>query len=888
MTEPEPTPPPENPAPPPANAQAASLHTLHPALTGLAGMVVGSILLGKKAGLLAGLLGAGAKVLLEQRSKAACAPTPVPARPEPSEEPVNTLLADAQKEERLLPVSESLEILPITDELPQEELPPSGPPSESPSESPVEEISTDTAVEVTPEPPELQIPASALSVPEEIPFPTVTLPMVTAPPEPSVLPLAPATSSPQEPSLTLTADLDSTLDEALSHKDEFQNYGQHLDFPPVQASLTEAPPTDSPQAPPEPEPPAEAFVNWPESAIDPASVGQTAFQEFVANMFQEAAQASAPAAPASVPQSIEGIPATNWSATEFIEERLGAPQVLSESAPSLLDTFTVLPSHSPEPLPSSEPPELTPEDIWKLAASGNYSLEPLDTPSALELEPVAETPVNPPVTPTDFPKEEVESVHQLDSTPVQEFHSLSTVPAVLPVVETLAPAAAEPFIPPPAVPVQTQPPGMSPFVELFGAAAAQSAPLPVVTSTPFSAKRSPFLTPAEEATLSAIPVKSVESEVQNNEAGTTPTLRFSPPSASAPEPARKGGAKTLAMLTLLGALAGGGYAKREFLLAKWKEWSHSQNSVAAPPRSKSVPAPNGAVPAPAAPSVPNPPNPTAIIIPPAVAPEPAPVVTPTPSPGPVPTVGAAAVEVRPAVEPALAVPMVPDPPSPIPSGPPPTELIGQRKAEDAIRAFLGSTKVDEITASALNRERVAPAIAKYYAANPLQPMPFTDLVLDSSARTNETNTEAFLFRVRTQERPQGFPVCVEQTPEGYKIEWEAFIQCRDRAAANFWKSAAQETRSLYVILKRSHYFGEDMENVDDFDCFRINSPNPDEEPVYAFARKDSTFSRKYRNQITWDANYFAVAAFTHIKNTKGQTHQEIMDIERFNWRSGGK
>jgi hypothetical protein len=215
-------------------------------------------------------------------------------------------------------------------------------------------------------------------------------------------------------------------------------------------------------------------------------------------------------------------------------------------------------------------------------------------------------------------------------------------------------------------------------------------------------------------------------------------------------------------------------------------------------------------------------------------------------------------------------------------------MKGQTRAEAALRAYLAYTNVPDVLEHSLSKDRIAQSVATYYATHPIAATPFTEIVLDSGAEVAQTKTKAFLFRIRNTDRPNGYPVCMEETNTGYKVEWTAFTQCRDRAAANFWKNPSENPASLYIILKRSHYFGEDVGNIDDMDCYRINSPNPDEEPVYAFSRKDSAFSRKFRNQIVWDANYFAVAAFTHVKTDKGTTRLEITDIERFNWRSSEK
>ena len=204
-----------------------------------------------------------------------------------------------------------------------------------------------------------------------------------------------------------------------------------------------------------------------------------------------------------------------------------------------------------------------------------------------------------------------------------------------------------------------------------------------------------------------------------------------------------------------------------------------------------------------------------------------------------------------------------------------------------MKKFLASTNVGELLPLILNSEKLGQTVRKYYVSDDVPPTPFDNIVVDSGARVPETNTRAFLFRVRSPERPQGFPVCTEETPQGFKIEWEAFVQCRDRTLATFWKSADSQPTRLFVVLKRSHYFEEDVPNLEDYDCFSISSPNPDEDPVYAFAKKNSAFTQKFRSRLSWEANFFIVATFSHVKSSNGSTHVEIDDIERFSWRNLG-
>ena len=1060
MTDLEPTNLPDPPAPTPAPAPVEVKPSLHPALTGLAGMVVGSILLGKKAGLLAGLVGAGAKVLLEQHRPQAAPPAspdpkpepqleaapeaasvipPVEAEPapsvisdlvsapvlenyqppvvpkpepevqseisqppapteakaeptEPNEEPKETeptsgltgaLLATgalsmagaalmarqeaAPEKSTSAPEAESEPPMPVADSLNE-------PPEVIAVLAPVEEeIVAPSSLQEEIEPQVMaEVPVSKSAEPildqeaielaraaltplaEEVPTQTMTplvdnLPLAAqevSMPEPVV---ATVESSVKPAAEIPDAQEDRILEEALSHKEEFTNYTQTVPDPllpappapiaPISNMVETAVVAESAEPLAEPPTALEAFVQWPEASTQDTEPEQTAFQAFVANMFQEAAQSTTatpePAAPHfTTLADMASVLHTEPTALQSPEETASN----EESADSLLERFSALtqpaapanvPFEIPAPpipeipvlapevpapvvpapvTPEAQPPvaELTPEDIWRLAAAESLTLDttfpPIDPEPIPAVLAIAANPAIPDVSEPAIPQAEaplpqvapLQSMEPSAELPHAPVISLEAVPHLPPALEQPQHAAATSMEVLPEVKPETplaSPAGMAPFVELFGTkptadAAQVFAKVPTEPLlSPFAQKRMSLLTPEEEQSL-AQPRSTPPTEPISRPAETAPSMHFSPPvPIILPKP--KSRLKQWITALLVGALGGVGYAKRDILLTQWNQWTQGAKETSNPSRSKAT-APSA--PAPTEPAVAVPvPAPVPVVAKPApvppVQPEPAPAPPEPPAMEPKPAVP----EIRPAVDPPpTAAPIVNEEPKPLPAPPPPSatdpEQVAQQQAEAAIKNFLNLSTVPEILDHVLNRERIESEVHKYYSANPPQPTPFTDLILDSTARVADANVKAFLYRVRSKDRPDGFPICLEETPAGYKVEWNAFTQCRDRAAAQFWKGSGQESASLYVVLKRSHYFGEDMTNLEEFDCFRINSPNPDEEPVYAFARKDSTFSRKFRNQIAWDANYFAVAVFTHAKNSQGAVHHEIIDIERFNWR----
>ena len=790
---------------------------------------------------------------------------------------------------------------------------------------------------------------------------------------------------------------DIALEQALSQSEEFRNYGQPA-VPVVEAPepvdaladlqdhlkselpwtnpLLDAPTskTDTPVEPlAEENATAAAFVNWPGSEDEKSpdeEARATAFQQFVATMFSELAEPeeedakpkeSVEAAPQEMVSSLteQTGPVAASHLSSFIPELAHSleapatevPPVESEPPASLettlLEPITALEEEKAHPASENEPleeiPQLSPEDIWKLAAAESSdflqtdpgkSATPAITPFPFAEIPVSQPSVQPPAIPTPSTTE--------------------TLPSFASFAELISQASGPP-ISHSSPPEQSSPPGMDPFEELFGTSPEQAAkdffptveprekPIASEPSAPpisFPSKRAPLLSTEEEAELDrfaeATPTSKVSpfslnlspqtvAQIDSIEGPAPQAVRFAPrPPVQEPKPQL---GKAL-LLLLFAILLAAGYAFREPLLEIWnKKFAPQKTGVStpilpsAPQAAPSTPAKS---PVPAAPPATEPAasfeKPIPAAEPPAEKPTPPPVEPePTVKPDPVAPVVEPKTQPQPEPEPAIPTPTTTtEPPSlitpPVTEPMPPkveirpasllpdlpatpdaaeaasTEIpakpeeAAQQKGLAAVKSFLTATTIEGVSANILNSAKLAPKLTAYYGAKAIPPTEFDNIVLDSGARVPETNSRAFLFRIRSPDRTQGFPVCVEETPQGYRIEWEAFIQCRDRVAANFWKDASLPQTSLFVIVKRSHYFDEDLVNLDDYECFRINSPNPDEEEFYAFARKDSAFVKKNRMLLNWDANYFVVAQFTHVKNSKGVSHVEIVDIDRFNWR----
>lgn len=803
------------------------------ALTGLASLLVGGLLLGKKGGLLAGLVGVGARVLLEKERAARPPhpaepapepPTPAAERPAPTEVPEAreipvidraespppeiiapaTAVAEPEEEVAPPPPTEAEPVIPEPTHVTLEESPAEAPTPAAESTSiadsdvPVQEISSPEVIDSQPEPPVVSDPVMAETVPSESGI------KPEEPEAPTAIIRSVATESRHV--------FDDPLDEALEHSEGFRNLGETWRQRP--ASPIDIPPPSS-LPPPTPSAPQEAvpvfpamaeaeltlppnFVQWPSSitTAEPttANSADPVFENYLASMFKEAASELSPAVPVPAPP---------------VKAPLAAPTSddHSEAFPSL--------------------PNLTPEDIWRLAAETPDSLQEISSPATpAPAAPHAETPPPPP----------------------------SSAESLVKMLGISGEGTTPPLSPPPKAAKLA--------IKVQEATAFEEPELQPMEAPPLS----PFAAPYQPPPVVVPPLSFPPRTIQLVDPGTTTKKR------------RFRYDRLANILMILGLLYVG-YVFRGPLLKQWNGASSAPAPAASPSPAETAPVPPASVviKPPLEETPPPPPTPPSV-----PTPEPAP---PTPEPTVV-TPDAPKIEVRPAAS-LPELPAEPDTSPALPNAQASPEDAARREAEGAVKKFLASTNVGELLPLILNSEKLGQTVRKYYVSDAVPPTPFDNIVMDSGARVPETNTRAFLFRVRSPERPQGFPVCTEETPQGFKIEWEAFVQCRDRTLATFWKSADAPTARLFVVLKRSHYFEEDVPNLEDYDCFSISSPNPDEDPVYAFAKKNSSFTQKFRPRLTWEASYFIVATFSHVKSSNGSTHVEIEDIERFSWRNLG-
>lgn len=283
----------------------------------------------------------------------------------------------------------------------------------------------------------------------------------------------------------------------------------------------------------------------------------------------------------------------------------------------------------------------------------------------------------------------------------------------------------------------------------------------------------------------------------------------------------------------------------------------------------------------------SPPPPASVLLP-----QP-PVVPPPPAPTPLPP---------PITPPAPPIPSPPEKETAVVSTPPPSSLATPPQDAEPLPGVLQdfppaslearSRQVLEQLLEAASTKEARPLIydadpalkqaALWYPDGKLNPSPWKRIIFDSCDPLPRSPYKASFFRVVTDAIPMGFPVAVEDTKEGPRIDLNAFLQCRDSLLDAFISSPRKPARPFFVILRRGHYFGDDLSpaELEKLICFEAASPNPGSAKHRVFIERGSDLGQLAVKKFVWEESYTPVVELTHAGKVV-----EITAILRDVWRN---
>lgn len=208
-----------------------------------------------------------------------------------------------------------------------------------------------------------------------------------------------------------------------------------------------------------------------------------------------------------------------------------------------------------------------------------------------------------------------------------------------------------------------------------------------------------------------------------------------------------------------------------------------------------------------------------------------------------------------------------------------------RPAAEALKKFLLSKSLEERLKHTLGADLMKPHMERYYAHAPDGPI-LVDRIqfvrMDPNPELGSGKHCIFSLENKTWEF--SVPVMLEEKEDGFKVDWVAFVEFKDRMLEKFFQAYMPGKACFHVGIIRRHFFEDGVPNLDRKDAFRVMPAPPNSFEASVFIDKDSALAEELRTRLPWETHVWAVVEL-EWKKLGSQQWVELSAVPQMHWYS---
>lgn len=208
-----------------------------------------------------------------------------------------------------------------------------------------------------------------------------------------------------------------------------------------------------------------------------------------------------------------------------------------------------------------------------------------------------------------------------------------------------------------------------------------------------------------------------------------------------------------------------------------------------------------------------------------------------------------------------------------------------KPAVEALKKFLASKSLEERLKYTLGADMVKPHMERYYTHAPDGPI-LVDRIqfvrMDPNPELGSGKHCILSLENKTWEF--SVPVMLEEHEDGFKVDWVAFVEFKDRMLEKFFQTYMTGKACFHVGIIRHHYFEDGVPNLDHKDAFRVSPAPPNPFQASVFLDKDSQLAQELRTRMPWETHVWAVVEL-EWKKLGSQQWVELSAVPQMHWYS---
>lgn len=209
------------------------------------------------------------------------------------------------------------------------------------------------------------------------------------------------------------------------------------------------------------------------------------------------------------------------------------------------------------------------------------------------------------------------------------------------------------------------------------------------------------------------------------------------------------------------------------------------------------------------------------------------------------------------------------------------------QAKLTLEKFLAQPSWKERLEYIYEADRLRPRIEAYYRTAPDGAIPQSvSKFFDMDENPADGGDPFYAFYLFLEGVETEFPVVVRKTSEGFKVDWELFVECKDQLFIEFRDGQSDGPATFRFVMQRHSYWGPDRSeftNSNDYLCYKVEPPYPGGE-AFVFVQKDSPLAAEVEKIATWGLPPVDVVLTLERKEfPHGVKHFVIKSLDKLSW-----
>lgn len=208
-----------------------------------------------------------------------------------------------------------------------------------------------------------------------------------------------------------------------------------------------------------------------------------------------------------------------------------------------------------------------------------------------------------------------------------------------------------------------------------------------------------------------------------------------------------------------------------------------------------------------------------------------------------------------------------------------------RPAVDALKKFLLANSLEERLKYTLGADMMKPHMERYYTHAPDGPILVDRIQFVRMDPNPELGSgKHCILSLENKTWDYSVPVMLEEKNDGFKVDWVAFVEFKDRMLEKFFQTYMTGKACFHVGIIRQHFFEDGVPNLDRKDAFRVSPAPPNSFQASVFLDKDSPLAQELRVRMPWETHVWAVVEL-EWKKLGSQQWVELSAVPQMHWYS---